>query len=145
MRTRLARRMGAVCVRPGELEQPRDLGVDVQSPAAVLVEPAAQLARMPAHEPERVRVGAVAQERVAQQGAGGARQVAVASFLERRFERRAHATSLRAFAVRSTICRTWSVPRKTPASVWIATGLPPGMGASTISSDPSPVVVRISR
>ena len=79
--------MGAARVRLGDLEQPRDLGVDVQAPAGVLIEPVAQFGRVPAHEPEGVWVGAVTQEWAAQQRAGGARQVAVTGFLERRVER----------------------------------------------------------
>ena len=61
-RARVARRMGGVGrgrFRLGQFEQPRDLGVDVQAPAGVLIEPATQFRRVAADKPERVRVGAV--------------------------------------------------------------------------------------
>ena len=80
-----------------------DLGVDVQAPAAVLIEPSAELGRVAAHESERVRVVGVPQERSSEERPGRAPQIAPTGFLERRVESRAHATSLRSVAVRSTI------------------------------------------
>ena len=145
MRAWLARRMRSSRGRLGELKQARDLGVDVQAPAGALIEPGAQLGGVPPHEPEHVGVRAVAEQRPAQQHPRGARQVALAGLLERRVERFAHAASLRPVAARSTTWSTWSGAWKTPASVRISTGAPPGTGASRISSDPSPVVVWISR
>ena len=85
--------MGAGRMRLDELVQPRDLGVDVQAPAAVLIEPAAKLGRVATHKPERVGVVGVAQQRSSQQRPGRALEVALVGLLERRIE--AHADRLR--------------------------------------------------